>query len=523
MKPNYVDVLKKQDGIAIMSVMLFFTVMTLFVGTISFVSVNNVNLASVPIQSKAAFYGAEAGISVAVDYLETIKNRTDFTSNDITRELNALNRVFSPYRFYLQNNDGNPVSVTVRLEAFNIVSNTMRARITSIGSVGTHSRTLVRDVTFQFGNDVPQPVSASVRHAILVSETIINGGVTAVAGSGTPRIATFSTAQDAINIVHNRYSTVEIELPRDGVASSIIRNQNTRGLFKGTRVVTGNTLNVNVNEVRVTFPVIDFSHIRARKTRAERPPFRTDWLDGTTAQGGDFVVNDLNFSTMGISNIYVPEGVRTFIVVNGILTLGNVNVTGEGTLTIFVNPGNSTFSPGRVTFGRIHHPERLEIFIDDISGVSNNFHVEFRNGAYFGGKLMLSNGRVNFENHVTLNGSIFTGAEDGINDVQSVRINNHASNQITIANNTVSPNAFIVAPNGTVFLHNQASMRGAIIARNFVGNSSSANHSAIIFNPNLTQNIPHQIISPITDSATSVPGGQAQNSRTLTLGRTIER
>jgi len=55
------NLLKNKDGIAIMSVLLMFTVMTIFLGGMTMVSVSNVNQSDANAQSLSAYYAAEGG------------------------------------------------------------------------------------------------------------------------------------------------------------------------------------------------------------------------------------------------------------------------------------------------------------------------------------------------------------------------------------------------------------------------------------------------------------------------------
>ena len=77
------NLLKNKDGIAIMSVLLMFTIMTLFVGGITMVSVSNVNQSDVNAQSLSAYYAAEGGLNKILEEYRLLYENSSLTAPQV--------------------------------------------------------------------------------------------------------------------------------------------------------------------------------------------------------------------------------------------------------------------------------------------------------------------------------------------------------------------------------------------------------------------------------------------------------
>ena len=469
MNTKFVNVLKQKDGVALMSVLLFFTVMTLLLGAASFAAVANARQSGANSRSMAAFYAAEAGITRVVHEFRQIYEDNSLNRGDVAFELIGIHDYFmSNPEIVLSNNEGVAVTANISFESFNLDLNNsvLTATISSQGQVGSNTRTLRKEITFNFGD----AGNFLVRHGVLVSHTITaSGTITStdpLNSEKRPRIATMQTNASAININGLTFP--------NGIAE------------------TG---------VQVTFPKISFDQIRntannlfpLSQTTFTHGNLQGALSSGNVLNGGNYFVNHLDFGAVanaGVSRITVRAGEHAFIVTNR-LTLGSVNIVGDGRVTIYVRQGTNTFSPNDngTDFGRLTREDKLAVYIDTINGVGGNaYHVDFLNNSKTRGYFMFENARIQFRQNAELWGGLFTGAHNGSgNSVDAIRLRNNARL------NSRGGRSLLVAPNGRVFFENNSTMTGAVIARDFF--MSGAN-TALTFDPDLPTVIPFEITSP---------------------------
>jgi len=233
-------------------------------------------------------------------------------------------------------------------------------------------------------------------------------------------------------------------------------------------------------------------------------------LDQSSFKTGTFYIPHLDFSNNQLSNTLTVS--NDIFILTDKITLGPVNLNGEGKLTIYVSPGKETFNvqDNGVTFGRSTNQEKLEIYVDSFEPKkANDYHVTFSNNSTTHAYLMFANARVGFGQNAKLNGAIYTGATDS-GKMYAILLSENA--EITSGNQK----ALLVAPSGTVYMSNNSNLRGAVIAQDFVmGNGSDKTY--IAFDPDFPQNIPFDITTPIQ---VQTPGG---NNRQLTIHQTKER
>ena len=89
------NVLRNKKGIAILSVLLMFTVMMILVGALTMTSVRNINQSKVSSQSIAAFYAAEAGLNMVVNDFVTLNELPNVSTQDIINGLNSIKYKYS--------------------------------------------------------------------------------------------------------------------------------------------------------------------------------------------------------------------------------------------------------------------------------------------------------------------------------------------------------------------------------------------------------------------------------------------
>lgn len=488
MNTRLINILKQKEGIAIMSVVLFFTVITLMLSTLSFVSLNNTRMMDSTSQNIAAFYAAEAGLTVVAQQLRAIYEDSLLTEEVAETRLEAVRNYFLRYPEITIGDSGEGASsARVAFETFNLdlARNTLRARISSVGRVGSQTRTLSKEVEIGYGT----ASNFSTSYAVLVRNSIIaRGTITSdPAPSPTqnrPMVATMQTSNSSIRI---------------------------NGVFPH---------GVTVFEKQMAFPTINLS-IRRDEANRLFPPSASFThtslrmaMVGNSLSGGNYFIDHLDFNALsnsGVRGIDIPPGQNVFIVTNR-LTVGPVSISGHGTLTIFVREGANNFRIMRGAFGRVDTNERLAIYIDTFRGVLDGlFHVEFPNNSTINGYLMFANARIRFRPNSRLNGGLFTGAFNGSAGAEAIRVLNNAH-----LGDGIGP-ALLVAPNGTIRFENNSSMRGAVIANDFY--QSGPHNTTLTFSPNLPTTIPFNITSPSPLGS----GAGSASGRRFSVFPTVER
>jgi hypothetical protein len=509
MRHRHINILKQKSGIAIMSVMLFFMVITILVGALSFTSMGNVRVAGANSQSMAAFYAAEAGTNRVIGDIQTLRSNTTLTLAEFTAAMNGLLNSHHGSSFTLSNNDGVPVVVNVSItpSSHDTVNRRYVFTVVSTGQIGTQSRTLSTQIEVEYGRFDDQINNFRLRHAVLVRNSLTtgNGSILPSSASLTTRVATISSSANTLNLNSGlTFTGGEIELTAAGKANvnNVIPVASWRTRVNNTVLITEQRDAVDP-EIRVNFPEINFSPIRTTKdsiissgnfTQANSMADIVKTINGVqTIVGGNYRINHLNFSTLS-GDIAINSNV--FIIANQI-TFGSVSFTGNRMLTIFVNPSTSTttnfnaWSNGTV-FGRVTNPELLAIYVDTVINTPRAYDINFPNNSRTSGYFMFNNANIFFGNNAKLFGSVFTGAVD--REGQNANSPIYAVNLTNNSNLTLdNQRSLIVAPNGTAYMMNNSSLRGAIIANNAI----LENQSTLTFDPDFPQRIPFEVTSPI--------------------------
>lgn len=509
MKHRSVNIFKEKSGIAIMTVMLFFMVITILVGALSFTSMGNVRVAGANSQSMAAFYAAEAGTNRVIGDIETLRSNTTLTLAEFRAAMDNLLASHHGSSFTLSNNDGVPVIVNVNISpnTHDAVNQRYVFTVVSTGQIGTQSRTLNTQIEVEYGRFDDQINNFRLRHAVLVRNSLTtgNGSILPSTSSLTTRVATISSSSNMLDLDSGlTFTNGEIELTAAGKANvnSVIPLATWRSRVNNTILITEQRDAVDP-EIRVNFPEINFTPIRTTKDsiissgnfiQANSMADIVKTINGVqTIIGGNYRINQLNFS--GLSGEIVINS-NVFIIANQI-TFGSVSFTGNRMLTIYVNPSTalqrnfSAWANGTV-FGRVLNPELLAIYVDTVINTPQAYDVTFPNNSRTSGYFMFNNANVEFSNNAKLFGSVFTGAVNrpGQNANRII----YAVNLINNSNLTLdNQRSLIVAPNGTVFMMNNSGLRGAIIANNAI----LSNQSTLTFDPDFPQRIPFEVTSPI--------------------------
>jgi hypothetical protein len=511
MRFHFVKILKQKSGIAIMSVLLFFMVLTILIGGLSFTSMGNARVSGANTKNMATFYAAEAGTNRVVGDIKALQSNTTLTLAEFTAAMNNLLDSHHGSSFNLAPNEGKDVVVNVRLlnRTHDAINRRYVFTVESSGQIETQVRTIQTVIEVEYGRLGDDINNFRLRHAVLVRNRIEtgNGSILPSTSSLVTRIATISSASNSMALNSGlTFTGGEIELTAAGKANR-------------TNLITPSTFHSRVNqtvliteqrdaihpEIRVNFPEINFTPIRTTKDsiiasgtliQANSMADIVKTVNGVqTILGGNYRINNLNFGEIS-GTININSDV--FIIANRI-TFGSVSFTGNRMLTIYVNPSTPTqnnfsaWSTGTV-FGRVSNPELLAIYVDTVINTPAAYDVTFPNNSKTTGYLMFNNANVVFSQNATLFGSVFTGAIDRLGQGQGVDSIIYA---IRLANNSNltldNQRSLIVAPNGTVNMVNNSSLRGAIIANTAL----LGNQSVLTFDPDFPQRIPFEVTSPI--------------------------
>lgn len=509
MKFRFVKILKQKSGIAIMSVLLFFMVLTILIGGLSFTSMGNARVSGANSQSMAAFYAAEAGTNRVVGDIKTLQSNTTLTLAEFTAAMNNLLDSHHGSSFNLAPNEGKDVVVNVRLlnRTHDAVNRRYVFTVESSGHIDSQVRTLQTSIEVEYGRLGDDINNFRLRHAVLVRNRLTtgNGSILPSTSSLTTRIATISSASGSLSLDSGlTFTGGEIELTAAGKANqtNLITPSTFQSRVNQTVLITEQRDAIHP-EIRVNFPEINFTPIRTTKDsliasgtliEANSMVDIVKTVNGVqTILGGNYRINNLNFS--GLSG-EIRINADVFIIANQI-TFGPVSFTGNRMLTIYVNPSTSTrtnfgsWSNGTV-FGRVTSPELLAIYVDNVISAPAAYDVSFPNGSQTTGYFMFNNANIAFQQNAKLFGSVFTGAVDrpgGNNNTTIYAVNLANNSNLTLDNQR----SLIVAPNGTAFMMNNSSLRGAIIANHAILN----NQSVLTFDPDFPQRIPFEVTSPI--------------------------
>jgi hypothetical protein len=510
MRHRSIYILKQKSGIAIMSVMLFFMVITILIGALSFTSMGNVRVSGANSQSMAAFYAAEAGTNRLIGDIQTLRSNTTLTLAEFRAAMNALLASHHGSSFTLSNNDGVPVVVNVNITAstHDTVNQRYAFTVVSTGQIGTQRRTLSTPIEIEYGRFDDQINNFRLRHAVLVRNSITtgNGSIIPSTQSLTTRIATISSSPlSALSINTGlTFTGGEIELTAAGRANVNSANPlpHWEPRVNSTVLITEQRDAVSP-EIRVNFPEINFTSIRTTKDsiinsgnfiQANSMADVVKTINGVqTIVGGNYRISHLNFSNMS-GEVVINSNV---LIIADQLSIGSVSFTGNRMLTIYVNPSTlsqSNFSSwvNGTVFGRVTNPELLAVYVDTVVNTPRAYDVIFPNNSRTTGYFMFNNANVQFSNGAKLFGSVFTGAIDrpGQNSNETI----YAVELVNGSNLTLdNQRSLIVAPNGTARMVNTSRLRGAIIANHAI----LENQSVLTFDPDFPQRIPFEVTSPI--------------------------
>ena len=368
MRRRSFNILKEKSGIAIMSVMLFFFVMTIFLSALSFSSMSNVRVSGANSQSMAAFYAAEAGLNFETEHFVTFINDAVNQRHTLQQLLNGIdqyiidnqNRVLS-----LTNNENHISQATVSVTSLGEHDGQHRFRITSIGQIGPQQRIVSRDVMFNYIPGGPSDGNSfTIDKAILTRGSINASGLTV---TGNP-VATFSSNPGSVFLDWGT-RLPGVQIPQNTQKETIV-TRISPSLSYNT-AITGGLNSITYLDEIFLFPPIVMPTYPVPNTLPRLPsvtnfPYNSG-LGTLIDANGNFVHSTWSANRIySIPNqqdmvYYVPkfiirgnenftintENANTTFIVDTFIIEGALQVTGNGTLTIIV-PGNSASNPIRV-------------------------------------------------------------------------------------------------------------------------------------------------------------------------------
>lgn len=537
--------LHQNQGVALLSVLLFFMVMVIMIGSLTILTHGNLRNSTVPTYTTAAYYAAEAGINVVVnDFQEAldISSSSNVSVEDFNARLVAFETENHTLLINLSDNKNKDTSATVTFERLSEDEGIISFMIVSIGKVGDKYRRLEKEIGVAYASGSGDNQGFAVKHAILVEDSLSLGNNVSIALSPEeiakleaqgkePKTWVATTSQDASAVNVNSLFTGNIELLPE-TPNNVVGDLGQGTIYK--------TLEVD------PFPTIDFNPIRdqaaiavAHSSSLPNDGSLAGLVSGTninTSSAGTYVIPESAtfLPETSVSTYYIPEmifdvsGVTihsdhdVIIATDKLHFLQPVSFTGTGEVSIYVSRNlntNNVVVPTTVTdmqfklptvnnppiaLGRIDNPHLLVVYVDEMILIDKNKMIETTitssNGLIVGGSFMFYNASINLSNNSSFAGYLITG---GIN--------------INISNNGEIMTTLYYAPNANVTLNNNSAIKGAVISKSF--DSGNSTGTQVIYDTTFTDKYPFPtVISPIVGDSDD----EGIQTLVFTIGKTIE-
>jgi Tfp pilus assembly protein PilX len=523
-----INLFKKKDGMALLTVMLIFLVMSILLGGIVATTNSNLRQSVVTKNHTAAFYASEAGLTkVSSDFeeeLDSLLSQTPSLSG--TAFLAAVNAYItsnSSETISLSNNNGEASFADVTFVNSGVdAQGYQNYTLTSNGFVGDLERVLVKTYRFRYTAGVGGS-GFIVDKTVMVKNTFTLTGSAQIIGAP---VSTYSKANSAISMDWStKVPGIELDPTLFNASGNLI---NTNILNTTTNINAkvycdeGTGLNcINPLDEIFEFPTIVMPGYPTKTSL----PRLTDYTNGNLSVTSTFGINMSGWT----SNItYVPPSaspayyVPTISIANNsnftinvgnndilwvtdkIVLNGPMQVIGGGTLTIYLtgNAGAATtsqtdklsygFSGGTGYIGNITNPERVKILIDPLFYLKKvgKVNVETPITTTIGGSstlyiaLMAANLNLNLSGSGKIDGYVVTGGT-------SVVVTGGSSTAV----------ALYYTPNANFELSGGGVINGAVLANNFLGTGGTyITYSDVAF-----INFPFEVLDPITGGVGTSP------------------
>lgn len=508
--------LSNKRGIALLSVMLIFTVMSIMLGGMTVYSTSHLQRSDTNAQTAAAFYASEAGINVETELFTSLINNAVTGTQTLQQLISAINQYISnniSKEIPLNNNGNESVFAVVSIESLGEQGDMFIYRITSHGHVGDEIRTTSRDIMFRYVPGSPDNGTGFIIDKSILTRGNINAsGLTVV---GNP-IGTYSRNNDAVNLSWSTF-VPGVQIPQGTVKTDIVNIPDWQSY---STFVSGGVNSITYLEEIYEFPPIVMPSYPNPATLKRLPQFR---MVGTNF---DLIRSDgsLNHSGWSSNKTYVLPStyseyyLPSFIVENNerfTLDIGSNNVTlvvdrlningpmqliGTGTLTIHVTGNTPQTRAGSASekftvsggwsspaiFGNQTHPERFKLFIHESYVRSGSSTVPLtmtvENNATLYLSLMAANMNIALTSSGRVDGYVVTGGT-------SVTVSGASNAAVTL----------YYTPNAEFRLTNSGSVNGAILSDRF----TSSGNVRVTYSDVAFENFPFSVLDPITGGGSS--------------------
>lgn len=510
--------LNRKDGMALLTVMLIFLVLSILLAGVVATTNSNLNQSVITKNHTAAFYASEAGLTkVTTNFEKELDNLVEqnLSTSGFLSALNTYIAAHTSETINLSNNNGETSLANITITGPVLDADGYRViTITSNGSVGDIDRTLLKTYRFKY-------IEGEGGSGFIVDKAVMVKNTFSLTGSaqiiGAP-ISTYSKANSAISMDWStRVPGIELDPSLFNASGNLINNN----IFNNTTNINAKIYcegNTGLNCVDPLDEVFEFPLIVMPGY-----PNKTTLPKLSNYTSGNFVVNTYGISMTGwVSNLtytptltssayYVPQinipnnsqftinigDSNVMWVTDKLILNGPMQVIGNGTLTIYVtgNDGTATtsqtdkisfaYSGGNGYIGNITNPERVKIFVDPVYylvKVGKNYvqtpltlSVAGSSPVYIA--LMAANLNLNLSGSGKIDGYVVTGGTN-----------------ITVSGGSSTAVALYYAPNAHFSLEGGGIINGAILANSFAASGGTyVTYSDVAF-----ENFPFEVLDPIT-------------------------
>lgn len=529
---KHINTLKNKKGMALLTVMLIFFVLSILLAGLVSVTNSNLKQSVVTKNHTAAFYASEAGITkVSTDFekkLNELKDQNLSSSaflSALTSYINTNINTNPEKTINLENNNGETSKAIITLTNEGVdAQGYSNYKLSSKGYVGNLERTLVKTYRFKYTQGTTGNGFKIDKAILTTGKMIVDGVVT-----GAP-VATYSKDNNVIEFDWSGKAP-GVEIPTNTNSSQLIKLPNN----DVTRFITGGTSAIKSWPAQPSLPAISMPNIpnvnfsnnqdRLNSVIVQLSSNKTHtFIDSNGSIYDNSSGNFDNYTytlpdSKNKSAYYVPRisingnsGLTinvtkdTTLVVDELYLKGNLRLTGNGTLTIFVRPSTSNGTPkvdmdyggapGWV--GNKTDPKKLLIYVDKVfTSSSVPTTVTIGSGATYYFSLLAMNLNFKIEGGAFLDGYLVT---DGLT--------------VDILGGSNANSTLYYAPKAQFTIKGGANVTGAVIADKVtITGGASLKYEDVDFS-----NFPFQINVPFGGTS-----GSSNPKLELIKGSTIEQ
>ncbi|WP_026676462.1 DUF7305 domain-containing protein [Fictibacillus gelatini] len=452
---------KNEQGIALVTVLLVLTVISLLGLTIMGFALNNVKLSSSERTYQSAYYIAESGITYTMDKItkniidiyNNSNNESDFFSK-IESMISTINKE-PPYKSF-ENSFGYAPEAKISIEKVDYSSVTFQDyKIISTGTINNRSRTVEKQIQV---NWVPKNNITIPDTAVFVKEIIsLSGGAKILGGAGTNSSIDGSIALDG----------------GAGISDKIyVGPQSGNSVINKPKWMTLNNEIVKLQTVK-TFDMPPFPAFPSNPI----PPNEKIQKDGSTYyvinngalriddyKADNYTLNltkDLQFTEIYISsnytlNINLGNNNRNIVVNSLNIPNGKINIIGTGKLTIYVNTNITMGAGSKINAINSNNSNSIKAQIKTLDIYYKGSHLNLAGDQKIYGSLYALNADISMSGGSGFQGYIITGGK-----------------MIDISGGANAITQLFYAPNADVNMSGGGNIKGSIICKTYTGSGGS--------------------------------------------------